>query len=39
MAFGHVFLAAADAHVCYVTAGRFGVIGHRWEFVKKGFKV
>jgi len=34
MAFGHVFLTTADAHVCYVTAGIFGVDGHEEEGVR-----
>jgi len=40
MAFGQLFLTTADAHVCYVTAGRFGVDGHdRREYTrKKGFE-
>jgi hypothetical protein len=35
MAFGQLFLTTADAHVCYVTAGRFGVDGHRREYAQK----
>jgi hypothetical protein len=38
MAFGQLFLTTADAHVCYVTAGRFGVDGHRRVFAQKRFR-